>query len=156
MCLQTCSGGKRPHVTLGCSSAFRFLGYSCSQPRAAAPPNPRPHGRLSAWSPEVTLTSLEIAVVGGASDKERANSQLCALLASVWVRLVWPPLWTSLVAQMLKNLLTVQETQIRLLGWEDPLEKGVATHSGILAWRIPWTEEPGGLQFMGLYRVEHD
>ena len=89
-------------------------------------------------------------MVGGTSGKERANSQLCALLASVWVRLVWPPLWTSLVAQMLKNLLAVQETQIQLLGWEDPLEKGVATHSGILAWRIPWTEEPGGLQFMGL------
>ena len=137
-------------MTLGCSSAFRFLGYSCSQPLAATPPNPRPHGRLSAWSPEVTLTSLEIGVVGGASGEERANSQLCALLASVWVRLVWPPLRTSLVAQMLKNLPAVQETQIRFLGWEDPLEKEVATHSSILAWRIPWTEEPGGLQFLGL------
>ena len=96
------------------------------------------------------MTSLEIGVVGGASGEERANSQLCALLASVWVRLVWPPLRTSLVAQMLKNLPAVQETQIRFLGWEDPLEKEVATHSSILAWRIPWTEEPGGLQFLGL------
>ena len=50
----------------------------------------------------------------------------------------------------------LQETQIRSLGWEDPLEKGMATHSSILAWRIPWTEEPGGLQFTGSQRVGHD
>ena len=54
-----------------------------------------------------------------------------------------------LVAQMVKNLLAVQETQVPSLGWEDPLEEGVATHSSILAWRIPWTEEPGGLVFTG-------
>ena len=52
----------------------------------------------------------------------------------------------SLVAQIVKNLPGVQETQVRSLGREDPLEKGTATHSGIHAWRIPWTEEPGGLQ----------
>ena len=46
----------------------------------------------------------------------------------------------------------MQETQVRFLGWEDPLEKGMATHSSILAWRIPWTEEPGGLQSMGLQK----
>ena len=51
---------------------------------------------------------------------------------------------------MIKNLPVIQETQVRFLGWKDPLEKGMATHSGILAWRIPWTEEPGGLQSMGL------
>ena len=49
-----------------------------------------------------------------------------------------------------------QETQIRSLGWEDPLEKGMATQLSILAWRIPWTEEPGGLQSLGLPRVGHD
>ena len=49
----------------------------------------------------------------------------------------------------------MQETQVCSLGWEDPLEKGMATHSSILAWRIPWTEEPGGLQSMGLQRVRH-
>ena len=54
-------------------------------------------------------------------------------------------LWASLVAQLVKNLPAVQETQVRFLGWEDPLEKEMATHSSILAWRIPWTEEPGGL-----------
>ena len=53
------------------------------------------------------------------------------------------------VAQMVKNLPATQETWVQSLGWEDPLEKGMATHSSILAWRIPWTEEPGGLQSMG-------
>ena len=55
-----------------------------------------------------------------------------------------------LVAQTVKNLPAVQETLVWSLGWEDPLEKGTDTHSGILAWRIPWTEEPRGLQFMEL------
>ena len=59
----------------------------------------------------------------------------------------------SLVAQMVKNLCTMQETWILSLGWEDHLEKRMATHSSILAWRTPWTEEPGGLQSMGLQRV---
>ena len=58
--------------------------------------------------------------------------------------------WASLVAQLVKNLPGVWETWVRSLGWEDPLEKGMAIHSSILAWRIPWTEEPGGLQSMGL------
>ena len=61
----------------------------------------------------------------------------------------------SLVAQMVKNLPAMQETQVQSLGWENPLEKGMATHSSILAWRIPWTEEPGGLQSMGSQRVGH-
>ena len=59
----------------------------------------------------------------------------------------------TLVAQMVKNLPAVQETWVRSLGWEDPLEKEMATHSRILAWRIPWTEEPGGLQSLGLQGV---
>ena len=62
----------------------------------------------------------------------------------------------SLVAQMIKNAPTVQETWARSLDQEDPLEKGRATHSTILTWRIPWTEEPGGLQSMGLQRVRHN
>ena len=56
----------------------------------------------------------------------------------------------SLVPQMVKNLPTVQETWVQFLGWEDPLEKGMATHSSILAWRIPWTEMPSGLKSMGV------
>ena len=64
--------------------------------------------------------------------------------------------WASLVAQSIKNLPAMQETQVQPLGWEDPLENGMATHSSILAWRIPWTEEPGKLQSMGLQRVRLD
>ena len=57
---------------------------------------------------------------------------------------------------MVKNLPAVQETWVRSLGVEDPLEKGMATQSSIVAWRIPWMEEPGGLQSMGLQRVRHN
>ena len=62
----------------------------------------------------------------------------------------------SLVAQMVKCLSATQETRVRSLGWEDPLEKEMAAHSSILDWKIPWTEEPGGLQSMGSLRVRHD
>ena len=62
----------------------------------------------------------------------------------------------SMMAQMVKNLPAVQETQVWFLGWEDPLEKRVATHSSILAWRILWTEEFGGLPSMGSQTVRHD
>ena len=60
------------------------------------------------------------------------------------------------MAQMVKRLPAMQETQVQSLGREDPLEKGLAIHSSILAWRIPWTEEPGGLQFVGSQSVGHD
>ena len=62
----------------------------------------------------------------------------------------------SLVAQLVNHLPAVQETQVQSLGREDPLEKGLATHSSILAWRIPWTEEADGLQSMGSQRIGHD
>ena len=62
----------------------------------------------------------------------------------------------SLVAQRVKHLPTMWETQVQSLGQEDPLEKEMATHSSILAWKIPWTEERGRLQPMGLQRVGHD
>ena len=64
--------------------------------------------------------------------------------------------WASLVAQMVKNLPVMQETWIGFLGQEDPLEKGMAAHFSVPAWRIPWTEEPGGRQSMELQRVGHD
>ena len=60
------------------------------------------------------------------------------------------------MAHMVKNLPALWETWFRSLGWEDPLEEGLAAHSSVLAWRIPWTEEPGGLQSMGLQRVGYD
>ena len=64
--------------------------------------------------------------------------------------------WASLGAQLVKNLPAVQETRVRALDWEDPLEKEMATHSSLLAWKISCTEQPGGLQSMGLQRVGHD
>ena len=76
-----------------------------------------------------------------------------------WLTVPWTMyrhFWASLVAQLVKNLPVMQETWVRSLGWEDPLEEGMATHSSILAWRIPWTGEPGGLQSMGSQRVGHD
>ena len=60
------------------------------------------------------------------------------------------------VVQMVKNLPAMQETWVQSLGQEDPLEKEMATHSSILAWEVPWTEKPGGLQSVGLQRVRHD
>ena len=57
---------------------------------------------------------------------------------------------------MIKNLSAIQETQVQSLGWEDTLEKEMAIHSSILAWKIPWTEEPGGLKSMGSQRVGHN
>ena len=64
--------------------------------------------------------------------------------------------WAFLVAQLVKNLPAMQEILVRFLGQEAPLEKGMATHSSILAWRIPQIEEPGGAQSRGLQRVGHD
>ena len=77
------------------------------------------------------------------------------MLIFKWVWLLKRGL-ASLVAQRVKHLPAVQETWVRSLGWEDPLEKKMATHSSILAWRIPWTEEPGGLESMGSQRVGDD
>ena len=72
---------------------------------------------------------------------------VCMFISSINISLVFP------VAQLLKNLPSMRETWVRSLGWEDPLEKGMATHSSILAWRIPWTEDPGGLQSTGSHRL---
>ena len=64
--------------------------------------------------------------------------------------------WASLVAQLVKRLPAVRETWVHSLGQKDPLEKETATHSSILAWKTPWTEKPGRLQYMGLQKVRHD
>ena len=86
------------------------------------------------------------------------SSQLLQCLPSYWVSLTLDmgylhttseALMISLVAQLVKHLLTTWETQVQSVSLEDPLEKEMATHTSILAWRIPWTEDPGGLQSMG-------
>ena len=77
-------------------------------------------------------------------------------MASQAVAVTVPSLWASLVAQIIENLPTMQETQVPSLGQEDPLEEEMATHSSLLAWEIPWTEEPGGLQSMALQRVAYN
>ena len=73
------------------------------------------------------------------------NKRCCGLHIGAYFYIYWP----SLVAQMVRSLPAIQETWVQSLGREDPPEKGMATHSSIPAWRIPWTEEPGGLQSMG-------
>ena len=98
---------------------------------------------------EVCMTNL-VHCAGKAlipkSGKDSVDRPFDVLRIFVW----------SLVAQMVKNLPAMQETQVQFLCREDPLEKGMATHSNILAWRIPWTEEPSRLQSMGLQRVGQD
>ena len=71
-------------------------------------------------------------------------------------RVFFVSMWVFLVAQMVKNLPAMQETQVQSLGREDPLEKRMATHFNILAWKISWTEEPGGLKSRGLQGAGHD
>ena len=68
---------------------------------------------------------------------------------------MYDEIWAYLASQKVKNLSAMQETWILSLGQEDHLEKGMATHSSVLAWRTPWVEEPGGLQSMGLQTVRH-
>ena len=74
----------------------------------------------------------------------------------IYIYKIYVYIWASLVAQLVKTLPAMQETQVWSLGWEDPLEKEMATHSNILAWRIPWTDEPGRLQSRGLQRVGYN
>ena len=108
---------------------------------------------------------LTILFATGCSDPSHAVGISFWELVCLWLShnrqqymlvLVTQPSPASLVAWMVKNLPATQELQVWSLSWEDPLEKGMATDSSILAWRIPWTEEPGGLWSMGLQRVKHD
>ena len=78
------------------------------------------------------------------------------VLGDLSVTLYHKSSYATLVAQKVKNLSSILKTQIQSLDWEDPLEKEMATHSSILAWRIPWTEEPGGLQSTGSQSVGPD
>ena len=103
------------------------------------------------------VSFVDLGILHSLAGKESAyNTGDPGLIPGSW-RFPWEgvgfPLqysWDSLVAQTVKNLPAIWETWVRSLGWEDPLEKGIATYPSTLAWRIPKTEEPGGLQFMGL------
>ena len=92
-------------------------------------------------SPLLLNIVLEVLAIAIRAEKNKRNPN--------WKRI-------SLVAQTVKRLSTMQETRVRSLSWEDPLEKEMAIHSSITAWKIPWTEEPGRLQSMGSQRVGHD
>ena len=102
-----------------------------------------PHSSTLAWKIPMDSRAWWAAVHGVTQSQTQLNLAAAAVLGHR----------TSLTAQMVKNLPTMWETWVRSLGQEDPLEEGMATYSSILAWRIPWTEEPGGLQTMGLQRV---
>ena len=86
----------------------------------------------------------------GAEDNEIRGQKVLALNPILYSKKA------SLMAQTVKRLSPMQETRVRSLGWEDPLEKEMATHSSTLAWKIPWTAEPGRLLSMGSQRVGHD
>ena len=106
-------------------------------------------GRESEWTPRVGDGQGGLECCNSWGRKESETTE----------RLNWTELRASFVAQMVKNLTEMQETQemwFWSLGWEDPLEEEMTTYSSILAWRIPWTEEPGGLQSMGSQRVRYN
>ena len=83
-------------------------------------------------------------------------NRMSAFPQNLYVEILIPRVMASLVAQTVKRLPAMRETWVRFLGWEDPLEKEMAIHSSTLAWKIPWTEEPGRSQSLGSQRVRHD
>ena len=93
---------------------------------------------------------------GGCSGSQSAFLARLGASGNVCVNVSVKCIWTSLVAQMVKRLSTMQESLVPSLGREDPLEKEIATHSSILAWKIPWMEEPGRLLSVGSQRVGHN
>ena len=107
----------------------------------------------SCWGSSPWLADGHLLTVpswGGEKEKEDGSSLMSLIIKALF------PLWSLPVAQTVKNPPVMQEMQVWSLGQEDPLEKGMATHCSILAWRIPWTEEVGGLQSVGSQRVRHD
>ena len=112
---------------------------------------------------EIPKESLKVEQINEFSEVEghrliyRNQFYSCILAMNTWtMELKIQHHLTSLVAQTVKRLSTMWETWVRSLGWEDPLEKEMAVHSRTIAWKIPWTEEPGRLESMGLQTVRHD
>ena len=101
------------------------------------------HNSHSKWCKVISLCDLIL-------------TSLMVARLSIFSCTFWLFVWASLLAQMVKHLSRMRETRVRSLGWEDPLEKEMAIHSSTIAWKIPWTEEPGRLQSMGSLRAGHD
>ena len=126
----------------------------------------RPHGLYSPWNSPGQNTGVgSLSLLQGifpTQDQTRVSCIVGGFFTNWAIReapILWLPSYLShiysLAAQRLKRLSAMWETWVRSLGWKDPLEKEMATHSSILAWRIPWTKEPGGLQSTGLQGVGH-
>ena len=125
--------------------------FRCGDPGSI--PNQRtkiPSSRM-AWHTINKWKSKKKNLVGNIKQKEKVYYISGFQKKSLYLQI--PP---SLMAQMVKNLPVMQETWVQFLGRKDPLEKEIATHSSILVWKIPWTEEPDELQSMGLWRVRED
>ena len=141
---------------LFCTNFLHKLNYLSQDEKAKKVIEVRSCGYQSShWTEKVVCTSLSTVLMKG-----RIGSLGSLKTLTFWFQIWWFPLdWIcpSLLAQMVKRLLTVMwETRVQSLGLEDPLEKEMATHSNILAWKIPWTEELGWLLSMGSQRVGHD
>ena len=109
---------------------------------------------MRVWNGEdLKLCILEFCWKG--REKKMDMREVCSALPDITAFIFKNIYLFILVVQTVKNLPAMQETKVQSLGWEDPLEEEMATHSSILAWRIPWTEEPGGLQSVALQKVRH-
>ena len=132
----------------------------CKENSSHLPPSPSQFSSPDTQRPELTTKTsrffcqwkhISILLIKA---KQYHTSSL-ALYFPLHMTISFPGLWASLVAPMVKNLPAKQETRVRSLGWEDPWRREMATDSSILAWRIPWTEEPGRLQSRGSQMVRH-
>ena len=133
-------------------SHFRLFVTPWSVVYQALPP--KGFSRQEYWSGLPFLSPGDLPVSG--IEPGSPTLQADALLAEPPGKLLGQVTSASLVAQAVKCLSSMQETWVRSLGWEDPLEKEMAIHSSTIAWKIPWTEKPGKLQPMGSQRVGHD
>ena len=129
------------HKSPGTGSEERGTGWLSEHLAFLVVPRPNPHPRCAPRGIQIRAGLAGTLRRGGKAQRFHGQSS--------------PEMPASLVAQTVKILLAVQETRVRSLDGKDPLEKEMATHSSILAWRIPWTELPGGLPFMGWQRVGH-